>query len=256
MSRRRRIAASFGRAAAGYDVYSAAQRHSAARLAELIAAQPLPSNPRVLEIGCGTGHLTQLLADRIAAAEFLASDIAPAMVAACRDRLPVRPDLHFLAMDAERPAVAGGFDLVCGNLAAQWFADLPVAIRTLTALLAPGGVLALSLLGAQSFREWREAHAALGLTAGTPAFPDAAAVREAFTGQVGITEEHLVERPGSALDFLRQLRAIGADTPAAGHRPLAAGELRRVMRGFGEAPAATYHLLYVICRVSAAATAD
>lgn len=236
------VAQSFGRAAAGYDEHSAPQRHAAARLAELIEAEALPTRPRVLEIGCGTGHLTWLLARRVAGADFLCSDIAPAMVAICRARLP---DLHYVVMDGERPAVGGEFDLVCASLAAQWFRDLPAALARLAALLAPGGLLAISTLGTESFREWKAVHAALGLAAGTPAFVDAATLRTAFpAGALAIDEEIYVDRADAALDLPRRLRAIGAATPAPGHRPLAAGQLRRVLRALGPRPALTYQLFY------------
>jgi malonyl-CoA O-methyltransferase len=245
---RRPIAQSFGRAAASYDAHSAPQRHAAQRLAELIAAEALPTNPRVLEIGCGTGHLTQLLAHRFT--NILASDIAPAMVATCRARLP---QSTYVVMDGERPAVAAGFDLVCANLAAQWFRDLPATLAGLAALLAPGGLLAISTLGAESFREWKAVHAALGLRAGTPPFVDAPTLRAAFpAGALALDEEIYADRADAALDLPRRLRAIGAATPAPGHRPLAAGQLRRVLRALGPQPALTYQLFYARFRKATA----
>jgi malonyl-CoA O-methyltransferase len=244
------VADSFGRAAAGYDEHSAPQRHAALRLAELIAAEALPPQPRVLEIGCGTGHLTGELARRLPAAEFCVSDIAPAMVAACRARLP---GCRYLVMDGERPALVGGFDLVCANLAAQWFRDLPGTLARLTALLAPGGLLAISTLGAQSLREWRAAHAALGLAAGTPLFVDATGLRAAFpAGALAIEEETYLDRAAAALELPQRLRAIGAGTPVAGHRPLSAGALRRVLRALGPQPALSYQLLYARFRKASA----
>ena len=254
-----RVAQSFGRAAASYDTHSAPQRHAAQRLAELIVVEALPPAPRVLELGCGTGHLTGELRRRIpqgdflrgvASAIFFCSDIAPPMVAISRASVP---DCLYLAMDAERPALSGGFDLICANLAAQWFRDLPGTLARLADLLAPGGLLAISTLGADSFLEWKAAHAALGLAAGTPPFVDAAALRRAFpAGELAIEEEIYLDRAESALDLPRRLRAIGAATPAPGHRPLAAGQLRRVLRALGPAPALSYQLFYARFRKATA----
>lgn len=253
-----RIALSFARAAQSYDANSAPQRHAAARLAELIAAEPLPAAPRVLELGCGTGHLTAELHRRLAGAvpgdttthNFFCSDIAAPMVAACRARLPGG---HYFVMDGERPAVCGGFDLVCANLTAQWFRDLPQTLARLAGLLAPGGLLALSTLGAESFREWRAAHAALGLRPGTHPFVDAARLRASFpTGRLAIDEEQFVERADAALELPQRLRAIGAATPVAGHRPLSAGQLRRVLRALGPQPALSYQILYARFRSASA----
>lgn len=245
----RRVAARFDAAAASYDAHSQVQRHAAARLGGLIATANLPPRPRVLEIGCGTGHLTRLLAIHLPGAHILATDIAPAMVAACAARLP---QFDYAVMDGTRPDVNGPFDLICANLAVQWFPDLPAALGRLAALLAPDGLLALSLLGAGSFHEWHAAHAAFGLSPGTPAFPSADACRAAFPagGVLQLIEETHVDRPDSALGFLRGLRALGADTAAPGHAPLSSAQLRRVMRKLGDAPGVSYELLYALYRRS------
>jgi len=237
-----RVASRFDAAAATYDAHSRVQRHAAARLAGLIAVAGLPPRPRVLEVGCGTGHLTQRLTQHLPGARILATDIAPAMVAACRAGLP---GLDYAVMDGARPSVAGFFDLVCANLAAQWFVDLPAALTQFAALLAPGGMLAFSLLGAGTFREWRSAHARQGLTAGSLPLPDARLCRAAFpAGQLRLDIETWLDRPASALDFLRSLRAIGADTPAPGHVQLSPAQLRGVLRELGTAPTVSYEVVY------------
>lgn len=242
---RQRVAARFDAAATTYDAHSPVQRHAAVRLAGLIATAGLPPRPRVLEIGCGTGHLTERLALHLPAARIIATDIAPAMVAVCRARLGDAPRLAYAAFDGMQPAVSGPFDLVCANLATQWFVDQPATLAQLTTLLAPGGLLALSLLGAATFREWRAAHARWGLSAGTLPFPDTRQCLAAFpAGQLQLDIEMWADRPASGLDFLRSLRAIGADTPMPGHAQLSPARLRRVLRELGAAPAISYELIY------------
>lgn len=239
-----RVAARFATAADSYDAHSPVQRYAAQRLAGLIATASLPPRPHVLEVGCGTGHLTRQLATHLPGARILATDIAPSMVAACQARLP---QFDYAVMDGTRPHVNGPFDLICANLVAQWFTDLPAAMARLAALLAPNGVLALSLLGSGSFHEWRTAHERLGLAAGSLSFPSRDACQAAFpAGNLVLVEEHHLDRPDSALGFLRGLRAIGADTAAPGHRPLSPAQLRQVMRGLGDAPTIGYELIYAV----------
>ena len=79
-------AARFGRAAREYEAHATVQQHTAIRLAEQIADLPLPPQPRVLEIGCGTGLLTRELAYRLGPADWTITDLAPAMLAAVRRR--------------------------------------------------------------------------------------------------------------------------------------------------------------------------
>jgi malonyl-CoA O-methyltransferase len=249
----RRVAQRFATATASYDAHSAAQRHAAHQLAERIVSLGLPlrpHGPRVLEIGCGTGHLTELLALHLPDAQILATDIAPAMVGACRTRLGQHNRLAFATMDGTRPAVAGPFDLICASLAAQWFDDLPIACAQLTTLLAPGGVLALCLPGSETFREWRAAHTRLGLAAGTLALPTVDQCRAALPdhGSLHIEITYWLDQPQNGLDFLRTLRAIGANTPAPGHVPLPPAQLRRVLRELGATPTLTYELIYLFWR--------
>ena len=241
------IAGRFDRAAAAYDAHSPLQREAALRLAARVSTLALPSAPRVLEIGCGTGHLTRALLPMVGG-EWLISDIAPAMVASCRRQLGGAA--RYLVMDGEQPALAAGhFDLIVASLAAQWFADLPAALAALAELLAPGGRIALVTLGSGTFAQWRAAHAQAGLVAATPNYPDAAALARAFpTGlAVDVAEEIIVEPPGDPLEFLRGLRRIGADVPSPGTRPLTAGQMRQVLKALAAGEAGTsYHLLYAI----------
>ncbi|MDD5247382.1 MAG: methyltransferase domain-containing protein [Rhodocyclaceae bacterium] len=246
-NRKSRIAARFGAAAIDYDAHSPLQREAAQRLAARVKGLSLPAAPRVLEIGCGTGHLTRELLPALGG-DWVASDIAPAMVRACRRR--VGGAAQYIVMDGERPALAPGrLDLIVASLAAQWFADLATTLATLAQLLAPGGRIALVTLGAGTFAEWRMAHAAAGFAAATPAYPEAAALARAFPAdlEVEVAQERFVEPPGDPLEFVRGLRRIGADTPAPGTQPLSAGQMRRVLRALAAGGGGTtYHLLYAI----------
>ncbi|HEY1383788.1 MAG TPA: dethiobiotin synthase, partial [Dongiaceae bacterium] len=145
------------------------------------------------------------------------------------------------------------FDLVCGNLAAQWFANPLQAFAALGGLLRPGGVLALTTLGTDTFQEWRAAAALLGLTPAIPAYPSLAELdgqRPPGLIVEQAREQRLWDEHPSALDFLQSLRSIGADLPADHARPLPAGALRRILRQVDAQGHvnATYHVLTVLWR--------
>ncbi|MET0271229.1 MAG: methyltransferase, partial [Sphingomonas sp.] len=204
-----------------------------------IAAPPAPA--RVLELGCGTGFLGHALLARLDPAEYLMTDLAPAMVAQARARCAGRPGLRFAVMDAAAPTAPGAFDLICSSLAFQWIADLPAAVAGLRARLAPGGRLAFTTLAAGSFAEWVAAHG--DLPAGTPAYPTAEAL--AAMG-LAVTLDTIVQPHADARDFLRAVRAIGAGTPRPGHRPLPPARLRDVMARF-EASGAVARYVVATC---------
>lgn len=250
---RNQIAAAFA-AAEDYDRHAHIQRIVAERLAERIAALPLPDAPRVLEIGCGTGFLTEALIARGIGGEWLVSDLSAEMVGRCLARVGEAPGRRFAVLDGEYGDVAarGPFDLICSSLAMQWFDDQGAALARLLEALAPGGHCLFTTLGSGSFVQWRTAHEAEGLDPGTPRFASA----EELTAMspearaVAHTIETLEEHHDSALDFMRALKAIGAHTAQRRHRPLAPAELRRVMQRF-EAGGATVSYEVVTCHYAA-----
>jgi len=235
-----RIAAAFSAHAAEYDRVASVQRQAAAHLAARLGAV---APRRILEIGCGTGLLSAHLAVLYPRAELVLTDIAPAMLARAQARLGARASYRL--MDGEHPDPAlGAFDLIASSLAMQWFADLQAGIGRLAGLLAPGGVLAFATLGAASFAEWRQAHAALGLTPGLHDYP--AAARFPWpVGQAGALEvEMLQDHYPDGLAFLRALKGLGAGQPVPGHKPLSPAQLRRVLARFGAGCTASYQVLY------------
>lgn len=230
--RRDRIAQAFANARE-YDRHARVQREVACDLAKRIAALDLPEHPRVLELGCGTGLLTQALAETGLGGEWLVTDIAPDMIARCRERLGEAAGRRFAVLDGENGTPEGGpFELVCSSLALQWFDDAPAALARMARWLAPGGHCLVTTLGPGSFAEWRAAHESEGLVPGTPPF----ATVDAFAALdlLALTVEHRVEHHPDARAFLRALKAIGAGTAGPDHRPLSPGALRRVMARFDQ----------------------
>jgi len=221
---RRRIERRFS-AASDYDSHARVQKIVAQRLAERIAGLDLPAAPRILEIGCGTGFLTEALLARGLGGDWLITDISPQMIERCRLRVGESANRRFAVLDGEYGTADGSFDLICSSLAMQWFEDQPAAFARMGGWLAPGGHCMATTLGAGSFAEWRAAHAIEGLEPGTPRFLTASELCAQAT-------EHYLDQHDTALDFMRSLKAIGAQTAALPHRPLPPATLRRVMRHF------------------------
>jgi malonyl-CoA O-methyltransferase len=244
-----RIARAFGQAG-DYGEQAHVQRLVARRLADDIATASPAAEPWILEIGCGTGFLTEALSSRIASARWTITDIAPEMV----ERASASLDLPgvYRVMDGEHPDLGDArFDLIVSSLAFQWFVDLPAAVGRLVGLLKPGGVLAFGTMAAGSFNEWRGAHETLGLAAGTPHYPDAEALRaiapDGFAASVEIVP--FIQQHDDARAFLRQLKAIGAATATDGRKALSPGALRRVMAAYDAGPrTATYQIAFCLFR--------
>jgi malonyl-ACP O-methyltransferase BioC/dethiobiotin synthase len=237
-TRKQVLAGRFGLAAAGYDRFAAVQRIAADRLAQRILSAGLPARPRILEVGCGTGLLTERLAARLPEADWTVTDLSAGMLRYCRTRLArillPSPPPHFLVMDAEAPALRPGFDLVCMGLAMQWFEHRDTALRALALLLNGGGLLAASTLCDGSFAGWRAALASEAATDAAPEYPSLGSLQAAWPeGGAGHWHaETLLDRHPRGIDFLRGLRAIGADLPRRGTVPLDPLAMRRALRWF------------------------
>jgi malonyl-CoA O-methyltransferase len=235
-----RIADRFGRAAPTYESATPIQRQVAGALAERILACRLAPGARVAEFGCGTGYLARALEPRLKPALWVATDLAPAMAAAARASTPL-----VAVMDAGRPALTPGFDLVCSSLTLQWLADPAAAVTAWRGLVRPGGRLAVATMIDGSFAEWREAGAAAGAKSAGPAFPSFDEARAWFGPNAEVDTLSLAERHPNALRFLRALRAAGADAADSG--ALGAGIMRRAMAAFEtQGCAVTYRVLMAV----------
>ncbi|GLZ06697.1 type 11 methyltransferase [Actinomadura sp. NBRC 104412] len=128
-----RRASSFGASARAY----AAERPDYPADAVRWALEPAGPAPRVLDLGSGTGKLTEMLA-RMDVRELTAVEPDPDMRAEAERRVPgVRP----LAGSAEDiPLPDGSVDAVLAGQAMHWF-DLDRALPEIHRVLAPGGVV-------------------------------------------------------------------------------------------------------------------
>lgn len=120
--------------------------------ADLLAHVPLESARRAIDMGCGPGNSTELLAARFPDAAVTGVDSSPEMLAAARARLP---QLAFEPADLTTWMPAEPVDLLYANAVFQWVPDHVAVLTRLMGALAPGGVLAVQMpdnLGEPSHR--------------------------------------------------------------------------------------------------------
>ncbi len=233
-----RVGKNFSRSAATYDRHAAEQRAGAATLAECAAecAKNLVEGP-VLEIGCGTGFLSASLAALFPQRRLELTDLAPAMVAHCRQKMATEvahPNLHYRVLDGEQLASEGHYALICASFVVHWFADLRPGLQQLLAALKPGGRLLCSYPGVGSYAEWHRQCARQGIPGSANALPGLAAVARAFAAEpvaVRQWEQVLVLRFPTAHAFLRHLKRTGAHTSAR-LNALGPAQVRRLLRGW------------------------
>jgi trans-aconitate 2-methyltransferase len=117
-------------------------RHSfvwkkSADMVEMLEPQP---GERILDLGCGTGHLTDLIA--ASGAHVVGIDSSPSMVAMARQNFP---KLQFHVADARSFRFAEPFDAIFSNAALHWVREAPVAMDSMALALKSGGRLVLEM---------------------------------------------------------------------------------------------------------------
>lgn len=210
----------------------------ARRLAGLIPQEP--ARDSVLELGCGTGHLTRELLRRFPDARFLVTDLAPSMLGFCGEHLCEidRARIRLERLDARAPHLGETFDLVASSAVVQWFPDLAAHLRACRGLVRPGGMYALSGFCRTNFPELDS------LLSGPPwDFADppghfllqARRAAEDAGFEVHLAEEDVVEYVyPSALEFLRAIGQSGASRAPREGRPLTREHLRLLLAVYEE----------------------
>ncbi len=244
--RKAEIGATFGAAADHYDASAAVQRLVAAHLAAMAAREKLPKKAHILEIGCGTGLLTQEIRHVWPSATLIATDLAPDMLLVAGKRGAAN---QLLCHGRRGTRLRGRwFDLILSSLAFQWFDDIG---RRPGPAPRPAQAWREPLFRDHGRRQLRQlargARTLRPVGAGSPTIRRWRHCRRCWRpiADAFVCDEHhlLTERGGAAL--VRHFRGIGAQVPRAGYRPLGPAGMRRVIRAFDEAGGETsYHVLY------------
>ena len=103
----------------------------------------LAGHERVVDAGCGSGRVTELLAARLPAGKVVAVDGSPAMIEAARERLaPFRDRIEYVVADLGQPLpLEGPVDAVLSTATFHWVPDHDALFANLAAVLRPGGPL-------------------------------------------------------------------------------------------------------------------
>ncbi len=114
---------------------------------DLLARVGFQSARLAVDLGCGPGNSTELLAERFPSAAVIGTDNSPSMIESARERLPEArfPKVRFELSDIARWQPQTPPDLIYANASLQWVPAHETLLPRLLQSLAPGGVLAIQM---------------------------------------------------------------------------------------------------------------
>lgn len=241
MVNRQHLRQHFSKAAARYDEAAVLQKLSAQNLDERLDLMAMEVK-QALDVGAGTGFLTEKLLARYPHAQISALDLSDSMLQQAKQRL-MRPifnglppswsarlgwlacPVNLIQADAYAlPVADASQDLVVTNFMLQWCDDLDAVLAEFRRVLRPEGLLMLTSLGPDTLKELRQAWVSVEGEAGHQRmnhFIDMhdlgdALIRAGF-GQPVMDVEHYTLTYDEPIGVMRDLKAIGA-TNAQGER--------------------------------------
>ncbi len=233
-NRKKRITSHFSRYSSSYQEDARLQKKIAEKLASFLPE--LPPSPRILEIGCGTGFLTNCLFQKYPEGSFDITDISEVMVQFCQKETSYKQANYFV-MDGEsfqnEQRLLKKYDLIVTSMVAQWF-DNPIdSLRSLTSL----GPLYYASIGSLCFQEWKSCLDINSLSNG---------MLTVGNWQGVIEEEFIKKNYGDAMGFLKSLKQTGVSMPRQDYTQLTSKELRSVMDLFNKnyKGVVNWHIVY------------
>jgi trans-aconitate 2-methyltransferase len=126
---------------------------------------PLIGHETVLDAGCGSGRVTERLAERLPRGRVIALDGSPSMVEAARERLARFGDrIDYVVADLGQPLPVpnGSLDAVFSSATFHWVPDHDALFRHLAAATRPGGWLVAQCGGAGNIASVQRVLATVG----------------------------------------------------------------------------------------------
>jgi malonyl-CoA O-methyltransferase len=138
--------------ARAYDDHAGVQRIMALELAEI--TQKDRKIKKIFEIGCGTGILSKMIIEKLDPEIIYLNDLSPTMLDITKEKLvPLQGRLNFIEGDFERLNCNLSFDLILANAVFQWFENFENAIKKISSILNPSGILIFSVFVKGTFHE-------------------------------------------------------------------------------------------------------
>lgn len=207
-----KIRQAFSSAAMQYDILASLQREIGRELVKKI--DTLADARAILDVGMGTGWMTNRLTNLFPDARVVGVDAAWGMIEQARKKYegicPVQADARML------PLKSAAFDIVISNLAYQWVPQLPEAFAQAARVLKKDGIFCATIFGYETLKELFASLAAvkgekvaIRRLAGCPQIEQA--LKSAGFKHITIETETIKTHFPDMLSLVKWLKDIGAN---------------------------------------------
>lgn len=150
-----KILKSFDAKSSSYDEYSFVQKEVSERMIKRLKF--LKSKPlNILDIGCGTGYLSDLISQYLPNSNIVCMDFSYEMVSQCKSK---NIKLEPLVADAEyMPFKASTFDLVISSFTLHWCQQIDKIFSDIFRILKNDGNFMFTTVGPDTLKELRNAY--------------------------------------------------------------------------------------------------
>ena len=151
------VAQRFRRSLPTYDENALIQKKVSERLVDLLRETVGIDYTRVLEVGCCTGGMTEMLCGRSPVGRLFVNDLVSECCEVTRERAGrYLSSIETIPGDVEKVTLPDHLDLIVSSSTLQWMSDFPAILKKFSAALTARGYLGFSLFGTGTLREIQE----------------------------------------------------------------------------------------------------
>jgi malonyl-CoA O-methyltransferase len=255
-----KVKQSFSSAARTYDDLATLQR----RVGHELLTKTIENNAEkiILDVGCGTGFITQEIVLRSPQQKIVALDIALFMLHTTQAKIGGVGDVAYLCADAEYlPLANSSIDKIISNLALQWCQHLARVFEGFRRVLQPQGQVFFSTFGSSTLKELKQSWAGVDHYQHVNDFYSmdelTIFLQQAGFENIQLERKYYRSTYPTVMDLMRELKGIGAHNVLSGRNKklTSKSQMQKMIdryeqhRDGGFIPA-TYEIIFVSASVS------
>ena len=243
-----KILKSFSTRASTYDKYALIQKEVSLRMIEKLKFIKI-SPKNILDLGCGTGHLSLLLKSLYPHAHITCLDFSPEMLYQCKLK---EPGFETICADIENlPFKTSQYDIIVSSLTLHWCKDIKKIFYDVYNALNKNGIFVFTTVGPDTLKELKETYKLIDERDHVNTFHDMHIYGDlllniGFDDPVIDVEKIVMEYP-SVQDIFNSIKKIGANTLTNNHENIITKSMyKKIIDLYPKTEKTTYPVTYEV----------